>query len=365
MLVSIWLARLGNICGHKRSICRGKFVEYKKKRCLIAAALFMASCSGSGSDESTGEPGDAEATTTAVVATEDTEATPADEDPGDDGGDGGDGGDGSDTEAALVGRTGPIRELPGLSEWADLDLHEFVVEVMMFPEEIPVPDNLVATWLTTSQTFTAEGDESRVVVSATFQPMLSVEEFGTDVSESAAENGFTLLEKEDDLENNRVRWDFLHEDPDAAVNSFFYMYTAADSSNQAEVYMQSVGNYVGGTGELMVNEALFPWVSEVAMEATMSNDSVAYSLGRLEGIAEVDRRWKAPSTEFDSLSSFVSAPASAGLSAASEQEYSETVWPSNRIDIAREDGFDGEFVVNLTDPEADVTVLLVGSYLLD
>ena len=141
-------------------------------------------------------------------------------------------------------------------------------------------------------------------------------------------------------------------------------YTNEDAENQAELYIYASGDDVRG-GELMVNEALFPWVDEIVVDPAMINDFVTYDIGRLDGKAELDRRWNGPVTDFERLSDFYRTPTGAGFIADGEMEYDDNIWPSNEVDIVREDGFDGKITVNQTDPERDVSILIGGRYTLE
>ena len=76
-----------------------------------------------------------------------------------------------------VGRTGPIRALPFFAAWADTDLHPFLVEVMAFPIEVPVPGNSVLTYVSTDQSFWDTSGESRLSYNLSFLPMFDRDEF--------------------------------------------------------------------------------------------------------------------------------------------------------------------------------------------
>lgn len=271
----------------------------------------------------------------------------------------------ADEEARMVGRTGPIRELPGLSQWADLDLKPFLVEVMLFPEEIPVPDNAILTWVSSTQRFRDEGQSSWSELNATFQPLFSMEEFKTFMPTLLSDSGWTASGVDEDLEDHSIRLEFTSENSSSDFNEIFFTYTDGDTSNQADLRMYASGDIEAGRSELVVNEALFPWVNDIVVDPAMVNDFVTYDIGRLTGKSELDRRWTAPVTDFERLSDFYRDPTGDVFIASGEMEYSDSIWPSNEIDVIRGDGYDGSIQVSQTDPERDVSVLIGGRVLLE
>ncbi len=327
----------------------------------VSVSMLAAGCSLIGGDDAVVASELDAAETTAVAETPaeeetDTDAPVADDDPK---------ADLVDEEGRRIGRTGPIRELPGLSQWADLDLKPFLMEVMLFPEEVPIPDNAILTWVSVRQQFTDEGSSSRDDINARFQPLFSMDEFKTLMSTLSSDSGWTAAGVDEDLEEHSIRLEFTNDGSSSSLTELFVTYTDGDTSEQAELSLFASGDFVVGRTEVVVNEALFPWVNEIVVDPAMVNYFVTYDIGRLTGKAELDRRWEAPSTDFERLSDFYRAPTGAGFVADSEMEYEETVWPWNEIQIVREDGFDGDITVSQSDPEDEVSVLIGGWYVLE
>lgn len=327
----------------------------------VGVSLLSAGCSLVGGDDAvvSSELETAEITAVAEVLAEeetDTEASVADKAPD---------ADLAEEERRQVGRTGPIRDLPSLDQWADLDLKPFLMEVMLFPEEVAIPDNAILTWVSATQRFSNEGASSQSQIFATFQPLFTMEEFESLMPPLLADAGWTASGVNEDLDIGSLNLEFTNEDPSASVNSIYYTYTDGDTSKQASLIMGAFGDDMDDSSGLVVNEILFPWVDEIVVDPSMVNDFVTYSIGRLEGKAELDRRWTAPVTDFDRLSDFFRAPTGAGFVAEGEMEYSNSIWPTNEIDIVRDDGYEGSIKVSQTDPERDVSILVIGRLLLE
>ncbi len=325
-------------------------------------SMLLAGCSLIGDDGAvvSSELDAAVTTVVAEVTAEDetdTDAPAIDEAP--------DGDSAGDEEGRRVGRTGPIRELLSLAQWADLDLKPFLVEVMLFPEEVAVPDNAILTWVSVKQQFADEGTSSRFNIDATFQPLFTMEEFKALIPALFEGNGWTASGIDENLEDHTVRLEFTMEDAASPLTDAYIIYTDGDTSNQADLQMSAYGDYSDARSAVIVNETLFPWVGEIVVDPAMVDDFVTYSIGRLEGKAELDRRWTAPVTDFDRLSDFYRVPTGAGFLAEGEMEYSDSVWPTNEIDVTRDDGYEGSIKVSQTDPERDVSILVIGRLLLD
>ncbi len=270
-----------------------------------ALSMLLAGCSLiSGDDAVVSSELDAAVTTVATQVTAedqtDTDAPATDEAP--------DGDSAENEEGRRVGRTGPIRELSALSEWADLDLKPFLTEVLLFPEEVVIPNNAILTWASSTQRFSNEGASSRSQIFANFQPLFTMEEFNIFMPTLLAEAGWTASGIDEDLELGTLNLAFTNDDSSASVNSIYYTYTNGDTSKQAGLAMGAFGDDQDNSSELVVNEILFPWVGDIVVDPAMVNDFVTYSIGRLEGKAELDRRWNAPVTDFDRLSDFYRVP---------------------------------------------------------
>lgn len=323
---------------------------------VFAASLSATACGAvpglGGDDEATDAPVEATETTLAAAGaeTETTAAAAEAEAPAD---------DGVDEAARAVGRTGPIRELPGLAQWADLDLHPFLVEVLNMPPETPIPDGLVVTYADVRQDFRDEGASSSLSFSGSFLPTFERDAFRTMIPEMMDAAIWTATAVDEDLENNSTRLEFQTEDPASPYRTVWFKFEDADTSSQAKFSMGANGVVVEGRSELIVNETLYPWMGEIDADPTWTRWFASVNLGRLDGKSELDVRWNGPIGTFLEASATYAAPTGGGL-VPGAQEYSDSVWPSNDTPVTREGGFEGTYGFNETDPEREISISLIG-----
>lgn len=262
--------------------------------------------------------------------------------------------------AKAYGRTGPIRELPGLVEWADLDLQPFLVETLNMPADIPIPDGIAPTWVAVTQNFSAEDGSSSMSFNGRFSTELSVDEFQTGVSALFDSATFTAEEPQVDDEEATTRLQFMTEDETSSFWSISMTYQEATADNEAEVSIGTSSNHVEGRTDLVVNEVLFPWMGELEVDPTWSRWFAATDFGHLAGQGRLDIRWNSPAGSFEDVAAFIAAPTWTGFTPG-EQEFDDSPWPTYETDVTREDGFTGRYTVNETDPEDESSISLIGT----
>ncbi len=326
---------------------------------LIAAMTVVSACGVLGGDDATAtETGAAPA-----AATETTLAgAPAEAEPAEAAGaePAADAGDGVDEAARAFGRTGPIRELAGLAAYADMDLHPFLVEVMNMPPETPIPDGVAVTYVDLRQYF--EPDASSLTFSANFLPSFEREAFKTMIPEMLAGTTWVATGVDEDLENASTLLEYETEDPASPYRYISFKFEDATAERQAKLSIFTRGNDIYGP-ELLVNQVLFPWMGDLEVDPSMVDNFTSVNIGRLTDKAELDRRWDGPVESFASLSAFYANPTFADFTPG-VQEYDDSVWPSNEVEVTRADGFEGDIDVYQTDPEREVGIIISGRTLL-
>lgn len=331
----------------------------RRGRALLVCAPMLAAACGSG-DEGAAD----EATATSAIAA----AAEADSGGSDDGGSGGglgsssgDDAAGSETETdgavSLAGRTGPIREMPIFAPWADQDLKTFLTEVMLFPAELPVPEDAVLTYASHNQSFREDGG-STMGFSAHYQPMFDRDWFRENFATLVDSNVWEIAEVDEDLEDNETRLEFSSKDPEAELRSFWITYADGDAQKQPKLNFGTSGGFVETRNDVVINGVLFGWADDVVVPESAWNSSVSVSI---QFGVQVDRRWDLPADQFEATQAFVEDGGSSGLTVG-EVDYSDNVWPLYRTDVTAPDwDFDGTFSVGQTDPEDDVYLNLIGS----
>lgn len=324
---------------------------------LLAASVSTAACGavpGLGDDDTaaseTAAPAEATETTLAAAPAEAEDTTADSEAPAD---------SGVDEAARAIGRTGPIRELPGLAQWADLDLHPFLVEVLNMPPETPIPDGLVVTYADVRQDFRDDGASSSVSFSGSFLPTFERDVFRTMIPEMMDAAIWTQTAVDEDLENNSTRLEFTTEDPASPYRLVWFKFEDADTSSQAKFSMGANGVVVEGRSELIINETLYPWMGEIDADPTWTRWFASVNLGRLEGKSELDVRWNGPIGSFLEASATYAAPTGGGLIPGA-QEYDDAIWPRNETPVTRADGFEGDLTFNESDAEREISISLIG-----
>lgn len=334
-------------------------VPRKRLAVLLCLPILAAAC-GSGGDQAAAE--EATATSAAAEAAAQSEASA---------GDGSGGGLGSssgsdqpeeaepaaEAEVSLVGRTGPIRELPIFDARADQDLRTFLTEVMMFPAQFPVPEDAVLTYVSHNQSFRDDNGGSTMGFSATYQPMFDRDWFRESFITLVDSSVWELAEVDEDLENNKTRLEFSSKNPDAEFDFFWVNYTDGDAQRQPELAWGSSGGVVETRNEIVVNEVLFDWVNDITVPELAVNRSVSVNI---QFGVQVDRRWDMPADQFEATQAFVVDGGSEGF-IVGEVEYSDSVWPLYRTDVTAPDwDFDGIYSIGQTDPEDEVYINLIG-----
>lgn len=337
-----------------------KKIEIKKRALLVCMPLLASACGAGGSDSVDAAEAAAAETTAAAAAQAETEGE-ANEGLQSSGGDSSEAADtGADEAARLVGRTGPVREMPVFAPWADADLGPFLAEVMLFPPQIPVPDNAVLTYVTHNQTFSDDGS-SRLAFSGNYQPIFDRDWFRTEFVTFVDTDYWEVSGIDEDLEANKTRLEFSSKDPDAAMTSLWFNYVDGDAQKQPELSWGSFSGLDVPDGQIVVNEVLWPWVNDMVVPESNWNKSVTVTLGWHDGEIHLDRRWDAPVGEFETMRAFYENGDNTGFTIG-EVEYRDTTWPLYRMDTtSSEFGFDGHFTIGQIDAEDDVYVNFIGT----
>lgn len=264
-------------------------------------------------------------------------------------------------ESRIMGLGGPIRELPAFASFADTELHPFLVEVMSFPEEVPLPEGLMLTYMSAYQDFYSEATESSLSVRTNYLPSFDRDWFREELPKLMDPAVWAPAGIDEDLEYNSTELSFSPIDESSPVSTVYYEYTDGDTSSQPELRIRVSGNYVEGPAELQFNTDVWTWLLTPTIEPSLFPDGVEVVVDEYGEDVYYSLVWEGPVGAYASMvDHFKANSAGAGLTTG-EAEVDDDPWPSTDFDLTGSDGFDGSLYVSEYDPEREIGVRISGS----
>ncbi len=264
-------------------------------------------------------------------------------------------------ESRVMGLTGPIRELPAFASFSETELHPFLVEVMSFPAEVPLPEGLMLTYMSAYQNFYAEATESSLSVRTTYLPSFDRDWFRDEMPQLMDPAIWVPEGIDEDLEYNSTELSFAPADPNSPISTVYYEYIDGDTSNQPELRVRVSGNYVEGPAEVQLNTDVWAWLLRPIVEPGLYPDSLEVVVDEYGEDVYYSLSWEGPVGAYASIVDyFKTNEAGPGLTTG-EAEVDDDPWPSTDFDLTGADGFDGKIGISEYDPEREIGVRMSGS----
>ncbi len=334
---------------------------------LFAAALIASACGSSESETAieASSSGSGDGIGNGVGSSggsDEAEPTEVDEEASDDASAEGTESANSDPASSAVGRTGPIRELEAFGALGDLDLQPFLVEVMTFPSEVPLPDGLVLTYMDSSQNFWDEGSESSFSVTTEFLPSFDRDWFREGIPAMLGDTDWVASGIDEDLEDNATSLSFTPAAEGGTISEMTFRYSDGDSSRQPEMRLYIYGEYIAGQTELLFNQAIWGWLSNPVVEPSLYRDYASISVDDYGEDVYYTLSWDGPVNGYDQMVAYFTANELGVELVKGEISVSDDPWPETEILLTRAaDGFDGDLEIDQYDPESETGVRLSGS----
>ena len=263
-------------------------------------------------------------------------------------------------ESRIMGLGGPIRELSAFAAFSETGLHPFLVEVMSFPEEVPLPEGLVLTQMSTYQDFYGQATESSLSVRTSYLPAFDRDSFREEVPQLMDTSIWKAEGIDEDLEYKSTELSFAPIDPNSAISSVYYEYTDGDTGTQAELTIRVSGRYVEGASEIQLNTEVWGWLLTPTAEPSLFPDSAEVSVDEYGEDVYYSVSWEGPVGAYASTVAYYTANEPGTGIVKGEVEVDDDPWPSTDFDLAGTDGFDGSMSISEYDPDREIGVRMSG-----
>ncbi len=268
----------------------------------------------------------------------------------------------SDPASSALGRTGPIRELEAFGALGELDLQPFLVEVLTFPSEVPLPEGLVLTYMDASQNFWDEGSESSYSVTTEFLPSFDRDWFREGIPTMLGDSAWVASGIDEDLEDNATSLSFTPVAEGGSIGELTFRYSDGDSSRQPEMRLYIYGEYIAGQSDLLFNQAIWGWMSNPVVEPSLYRDYASITVDDYGEDVYYTLSWDGPVNAYDQMVEYFTANEIGVEMVKGEVSVSDDPWPETEFLLTRAaDGFEGDLEIDQYDPESETGVRLSGS----
>ena len=248
---------------------------------------------------------------------------------------------------------GEVRELPGLSEYADMPLAEFLQTAFDFPADVPVPDMELARAYTSGDGMA--GDFGSITYGADYVAEGMTVDEAFEVIDAAIDSDVWTADGEVE-ESSDGYFSLTYESDSDDVETVTFVF----QEEEEEVVATASGP--GGVTDAMPPEALWPW----AAEAPAPPDAIMYSwLVQIPDAGGgpallMDMRWTSEPGTYDAIAGFLTA-LPAGVLTPGEVTTDTDPFIETEVAVTAEGGFDGQYSVSISDAESDPTTILSGT----